>query len=205
MGILLLIYYLRVIDWRLININLSSNLNWWLITLLLLTARTKRAQVPFSSWLPAAIAAPTPVSSLVHSSTLVTAGIYLLFRLDGLFREEFKVLIIILGGVTRLIAGIGAIFEVDIKKIVALSTLRHLGIILILLRFNKVIGFIHLCYHAFFKALLFITVGLWIHRARDYQDLSKVRILFGLRKVNRIFRVVGALRLCGLPLFKWIF
>ena len=99
--------------------------------LLSLGAFTKSAQIPFSAWLPAAIAAPTPVSSLVHSSTLVTAGVYLLFRnLRDLLFNRVQNLIMFLGIRTILIASVAATNEKDIKKIVALSTLSQLGLII---------------------------------------------------------------------------
>ena len=87
---------------------------------------TKRAQLPFSAWLPAAISAPTPISSLVHSSTLVTAGVFLFFQFP-IFYSRYR---FYLGFITTLIARLSACFEIDGKKIIALSTLRHLGIII---------------------------------------------------------------------------
>jgi NADH-ubiquinone oxidoreductase chain 5 len=100
---------------------------------------TKRAQIPFSSWLPAAMAAPTPVSSLVHSSTLVTAGVYLIVRFQSALSPNKGVLMLILyvGTVTIIIAGIRALAEVDMKKIVALSTLSQLGLIISRIGINQ--------------------------------------------------------------------
>ena len=100
----------------------------------MLTSFTKSAQIPFSAWLPAAIAAPTPVSSLVHSSTLVTAGVYLVIRHRIMLVDRFYYvlhIILITGFITILMARMRAINEKDIKKMVALSTLRQLGIIFI--------------------------------------------------------------------------
>jgi len=104
--------------------------------LVVLAAITKRAQMPFSAWLPAAIAAPTPVSALVHSSTLVTAGVYLLIRFNyilGINNFLFYV-----GVFTIFISGLGANFETDLKKIIALSTLSQLGLVIITLRLGIV-------------------------------------------------------------------
>lgn len=174
-----------------------------LISLMLisLAACTKSAQIPFSAWLPAAIAAPTPVSALVHSSTLVTAGVYLLFR----FQPALSLMglswgVITVGSATIFMAGCAALFETDIKKIVALSTLSQLGVIITTLGMGiSVVAFLHLLAHAFFKALLFISVGRIIHLSRDYQDLRKVGGSFYSCPVTLRFSLLANLSLCGLP------
>lgn len=145
-----------------------------LITVFTLGLITKSAQIPFSSWLPAAIAAPTPVSSLVHSSTLVTAGIYLIIRMTSIYKKtNLSMVLLILGTLTTLIASLLALKENDIKKIVALSTLRQLGFIVSMLGLNCwFLAFRHLMNHAFFKALLFISTGNIIHSSNDSQDLK---------------------------------
>lgn len=107
------------------------NVNWTFAFLLIVGSFTKRAQIPFRAWLPAAIAAPTPVSSLVHSSTLVTAGVYLLFRhLNEIGSYSQLKVILVIGIATIIIASLSALNEKDIKKIVALSTLSQLGLIM---------------------------------------------------------------------------
>merc|ERR1712157_225677 len=126
--------------------------------------------------LPAAIAAPTPVSSLVHSSTFVTAGVYLLIRINIIIIEiNIRKYLFLLGILTIVIAGIAALIEIDIKKIIALSTLRQLGIMMIVLGIgNPILSFFHLISHAFFKAMLFICAGIIIHNIKDYQDIRKI-------------------------------
>lgn len=169
--------------------------------LIIIAAITKRAQIPFSSWLPAAIAAPTPVSALVHSSTLVTAGIYLLIRFNILLVDNLlgKFLLLI-SGLTMFIAGLGANYEFDLKKIIALSTLSQLGLIIRILSigFYK-LAFFHLLTHALFKALLFICAGSIIHNINNFQDIryiGNLRIFIPL--TSSCFNVAN-LALCGIP------
>lgn len=168
---------------------------------IVLAAITKRAQIPFSSWLPAAIAAPTPVSALVHSSTLVTAGVYLLIRFNPLILDKFVgQFLLLFSGLTMLISGLGANFEFDLKKIIALSTLRQLGLIIIILSigFPK-LAFFHLLTHAVFKALLFICAGSIIHNLSNCQD---IRIIGGLvinMPLTVTFFNIANLALCGVP------
>lgn len=132
---------------------------------------TKSAQIPFSAWLPAAIAAPTPVSTLVHSSTLVTAGVYVLYRFSGLISLELIVVLIFFSIITLIIAGLRAILEVDIKKVIALSTLRQLGVMILAISLGiKIIALFHLVVHAFFKALIFMCVGAVIFYRGGVQD-----------------------------------
>ena len=137
------------------------------LTLLVIMGMTKRAQIPFSSWLPAAIAAPTPVSALVHSSTLVTAGVYVLIR----YCNTDPTALSIIGSCTILMSGICACAESDIKKVVALRTLSQLGVMMVALgAHEKSYCFFHLISHACFKALLFICVGRCIHSLYGSQD-----------------------------------
>ena len=137
---------------------LSGSIEIELISfLVVLAAMTKRAQIPFSSWLPAAMAAPTPVSALVHSSTLVTAGVYLLIRFRPSFSYWLNVVLLLVSGLTVFVAGLEANFEFDLRKIIALSTLRQLGLIIITISVGlSGLAFFHLLTHALFKALLFI-------------------------------------------------
>merc|ERR1712226_872189 len=199
-----------------ISINVSNILNYGItfsrsiiridlgVGLVLLARITKRAQVPFSAWLPAAMAAPTPVSALVHSSTLVTAGVYLIIRLNFIFcnskRSRF---LLFIGIITILLAGAAAILEIDIKKVIALSTLSQLGVIIIILGgLEPILSFFHLLSHAYFKAILFICAGIIIHNIKDYQDIRKIRIILSNIPITIRVIIVANLSLCGLPFLR---
>lgn len=170
--------------------------------IVILASITKRAQMPFSSWLPEAIAAPTPVSALVHSSTLVTAGVYLIIRFFPTLNHFIfiKFFCFYLGVLTCLIASTAAIVENDIKKIIALSTLRQLGIIIITLGLEQPkLAFFHLITHALFKAMLFICAGAIIHIRSGNQDIRLMGKLNDLSAIHMVFFNVANLSLCGIP------
>lgn len=171
---------------------------------LVIASITKRAQFPFSVWLPAAIAAPTPISALVHSSTLVVAGVYLLFRYYPLLSVVDGLLLVLrkIGCLTLLMASFMSCFEFDIKKLVALSTLRHLGFMVYVLGIGyPVFRVFHILRHAVFKSLLFLCVGFYIHYSGFY--LQDTRQLCGIgwasSPVLISCSVVGFRSLCGLP------
>lgn len=147
------------------------------------------------------MAAPTPVRALVHSSTLVTAGVYLLIRFSRLISRSIVCNILVyLGILTTLVSSLTAIFEVDFKKVVALSTLSQLGIIISTLSIGCVIlAFIHLLVHAIFKALLFICRGKLIHIVEGSQNIRKIGgLLYNLPVTRAVIRV-SRFALCGLP------
>jgi NADH-ubiquinone oxidoreductase chain 5 len=165
-------------------------------------AITKRAQIPFSSWLPAAMAAPTPVSALVHSSTLVTAGVFLLIRFYPFLHsiKIFNTVILIIAVCTILIAGLRATTECDIKKIIALSTLSQLGIIITRIGLNAPrLAFFHMLTHALFKALLFICAGSFINCHLHTQDLRWMGNLTAQIPVATSCISIANLALCGFP------
>lgn len=168
---------------------------------IMVAAMTRRAQIPFSAWLPAAMAAPTPVSALVHSSTLVTAGVYLLIRFDYIFRYEILYnFLLVISVLTMFISGIGAIFEYDLKKIIALSTLSQLGLIIRTLCLGiTTFAFFHLLIHALFKSLLFICAGYIIHGIRDSQDIRFIGSLFTQSPLLIVYFNISNLSLCGMP------
>nr|AOY39766.1 NADH dehydrogenase subunit 5 [Hylurgops palliatus] len=200
----------------LMSIALSSNFSSWnfmfykefysgglmniLGLFIIMAAVTKSAQIPFSSWLPAAMAAPTPVSSLVHSSTLVTAGVYLLIRwFVGLPDIAVKWLLYI-SLMTMFMAGACANFEYDLKKIIALSTLSQLGMMISILCMGGVdLAFFHLLIHALFKALLFMCAGAIIHNLGGCQDIRFMGSLMNFMPLTCTCMNISNFALCGLP------
>nr|YP_009556641.1 NADH dehydrogenase subunit 5 [Buccinum undatum]QBC73539.1 NADH dehydrogenase subunit 5 [Buccinum undatum]QFG38913.1 NADH dehydrogenase subunit 5 [Buccinum undatum] len=177
-------------------------LSSWTALTITLAAMTKSAQIPFSSWLPAAMAAPTPVSALVHSSTLVTAGIFLVIRffpfLDSI--SGFKPALLFISVLTLLMAGIGANYENDLKKIIALSTLSQLGVMMMSLGLGMpYLALFHLYTHALFKALLFLCAGMFIHNSSNTQDIRHMGMLFSQAPLTTACMNIANLSLCGAP------
>merc|ERR1712105_130756 len=163
--------------------------------LILVVSFTKSAQAPFSSWLPAAMLAPTPVSALVHSSTLVTTGVYLLFR----FFPVALPLIFNIGAFTTLMAGLAALLEADSKKIIALSTLSQLGLMVSSLGIGaRSLCFAHLSTHAAFKALLFLAMGTCIHGIYGSQEFRGLGQLVRPSPLTLVVLVLASSSLCGL-------
>lgn len=189
---------------------LFSSLSLTELTTLLLTISfmTKRALYPFSSWLPEAIAAPTPISSLVHSSTLVTAGLYLIIRYSFFLYSSYPCMLFLIFSslFTSFYAGVNTIFERDLKKLIALSTLRHLGFI----GLSYSVGLPHLCFfhmltHALFKSLLFISIGdimMNLSHSQDIRFLSSGKIL---TPFSCSLMYVSLINLLGLPFMRGFF
>uniref|UniRef100_UPI0030E40D35 NADH dehydrogenase subunit 5 n=1 Tax=Austruca sindensis TaxID=1316774 RepID=UPI0030E40D35 len=182
-------YYILDKDWMMMKF------------LVMLAAMTKSAQIPFSAWLPAAMAAPTPVSALVHSSTLVTAGVYLMIRFSpALESSDIQSMLLIISCLTMFMAGLGANFEYDLKKIIALSTLSQLGVMLSILAMGYPdLSFFHLLSHALFKALLFMCAGVLIHSVSGYQDIRYMGCLIEFMPLSVSYMMVANLALCGFP------
>nr|AXH38210.1 NADH dehydrogenase subunit 5 [Pseudoniphargus sp. 1-Portugal] len=198
----------------LMSIGLLSGLGGWnyymfdmidssaVTSMILVAGLTKSAQMPFSAWLPAAMAAPTPVSSLVHSSTLVTAGVYLLIRfypvMSGI--HYFWSSLMIVSIVTMVFAGLGANFETDMKKVVALSTLSQLGLMMSILSVGLVsLSFFHLITHAMFKSSLFMCVGFMMHNLGGNQDGRQMSGFSLLSPVMMSYFLVVNMALMGFP------
>lgn len=178
---------------------ISSSL---LVPLLLLTFMTKRALYPFSSWLPMAMAAPTPISALVHSSTLVTAGLYLMLRFSYLLYASVFIikLLVAVGLFTAFYAGLNTIFETDLKKLIALSTLSHLGFIAFSFGSGLLLlSFFHLLVHALFKSLLFMTMGDIIINLNHSQDIRYLSMGASYTPFSVYTMYVSLLRLLGVP------
>nr|WMQ78019.1 NADH dehydrogenase subunit 5 [Spatalia doerriesi] len=169
--------------------------------MIIMAAMTKSAQIPFSSWLPAAMAAPTPVSALVHSSTLVTAGVYLLIRFNNLLVDMFFLkLLLLFSGLTMFMAGICANYEFDLKKIIALSTLSQLGLMMSILSMGlPMLAFFHLLTHAMFKALLFMCAGAIIHLMNDIQDIRFMGGISFFVPLTSLMMNISNMALCGIP------
>lgn len=187
--------------WLITNIWETSILKYQVIAIIV-AAITKSAQMPFSSWLPAAIAAPTPVSALVHSSTLVTAGVFLIIRFYNFLHTlpYFNSLILFIAVSTIFIAGLSATTECDIKKIIALSTLSQLGIIMTAIGLNAPnLAYFHIVTHALFKALLFICAGAFINEHLHTQDLRWMGNLLAQIPTARACIILANLALCGFP------
>ncbi|YP_008963252.1 NADH dehydrogenase subunit 5 (mitochondrion) [Babylonia areolata] len=177
-------------------------LTTWVCLCITLAAMTKSAQIPFSSWLPAAMAAPTPVSALVHSSTLVTAGVFLIIRFFPFLSlvNGFQVALLFISVLTLLMAGIGANYENDLKKIIALSTLSQLGVMMMSLAMGMpYLALFHLYTHALFKALLFLCAGMIIHNSSNTQDIRHMGLLFSQAPLTVACLNIANLSLCGAP------
>nr|YP_010516633.1 NADH dehydrogenase subunit 5 [Hulodes caranea]UXN44134.1 NADH dehydrogenase subunit 5 [Hulodes caranea] len=170
-------------------------------SMIIMAAMTKSAQIPFSSWLPAAMAAPTPVSALVHSSTLVTAGVYLLIRFNMLLLDTlFLKILLLLSGLTMFMAGVSANYEFDLKKIIALSTLSQLGLMMSILSMGLPdLAFFHLLTHAMFKALLFMCAGVIIHMMNDMQDIRFMGGISFYIPLTSLCMNISNMALCGIP------
>nr|YP_010352991.1 NADH dehydrogenase subunit 5 [Prionopetalum kraepelini]UOF70474.1 NADH dehydrogenase subunit 5 [Prionopetalum kraepelini] len=202
-GLLIAIGWLMIFgSWNFYSLEEFSMTNFWVIICVLVAGLTKSAQVPFSAWLPAAMAAPTPVSALVHSSTLVTAGVYLLIRFSSLLESfnSLKGILFFLAVMTMFLAGLGANFEMDLKKIVALSTLSQLGLMMSMVALgNEVFAFFHLITHALFKAMLFLCAGSIIHVMGGNQDIRFMGGAGNSLMLSLMFLNIANFSLCGFP------
>ncbi len=177
--------------------------------LLFVGACGKSAQIPLFVWLPDAMAGPTPVSALIHAATMVTAGVYLLTRMNPLIAEAASWIpwtIAIVGALTALFAATIAVAQNDIKKVLAYSTISQLGYMFLAVGSGAYIAAIfHMVTHAFFKALLFLGSGSVIHGMGDEQDMRRMGALRKLLPITAVTFIVGWLAIAGFPLFSGFF
>jgi NADH-quinone oxidoreductase subunit L len=180
-----------------------------LVTLGLLGgAVAKSAQLPLHTWLPDAMEGPTPVSALIHAATMVTAGVYLIVRTSPLFELAASVqdTAAVLGAFTIVMAGLIALVQTDIKRVIAYSTMSQIGFMFLAVGIGAYAdGMFHLLTHAFFKALLFLTAGIVIHALTAEQDIRKMGGLGKLMPKTYIAFLVGGLALVGIPPFSGFF
>ncbi|SES09513.1 NADH dehydrogenase subunit L [Pedobacter rhizosphaerae] len=188
---------------------LPGNDTMVLITILLfIGACGKSAQLPLFTWLPDAMAGPTPVSALIHAATMVTAGIYMIARSSVLFdlAPLTQHIIAVVGIATALIAAIIALTQTDIKKVLAYSTVSQLGYMFLGLGVGAYTGsFFHVLTHAFFKALLFLGAGSVIHAMHHEQDMRHMGGLKGKLKTTFATMMIGTIAIAGLPPFSGFF
>jgi NADH-quinone oxidoreductase subunit L len=171
-------------------------------------AVAKSAQIPLQTWLPDAMEGPTPVSALIHAATMVTAGVYLIARTHVIFEQARTIELIAAGtgALTLLVAGLIALVQTDIKRVIAYSTMSQIGYMFLGAGVGAYAnGMFHLMTHAFFKALLFMAAGLAIHALAGEQDIRQMRGIGKLMPFTKWCFLVGALALVGIPPFSGFF
>jgi NADH-quinone oxidoreductase subunit L len=171
-------------------------------------AVAKSAQLPLHTWLPDAMEGPTPVSALIHAATMVTAGVYLIVRTHVLFELAPVVMhtAALLGGITLVLAGLIALVQVDIKRVIAYSTMSQIGYMFVGASIGAYSnGMFHLLTHAFFKALLFLAAGILIHALAGEQDIRKLAGSGRLAPFTSLVFLAGSLALVGIPPFGGFF
>ena len=175
---------------------------------LFIGAMGKSAQIPLFTWLPDAMAGPTPVSALIHAATMVTAGIYMVIRANALFELSPEVLHFVgwIGLVTALLGAAIGLFQNDIKKVLAYSTVSQLGYMFMGLGASAyTASFFHVMTHAFFKALLFLGAGSVIHAMSDEQDIRRMGGLKSKMPITFITFMLGTIAIAGIPPFAGFF
>ena len=211
MILLLIIIIFLTKGWKLTRLEFLNQTNQKWIKLLLfstlIAAIGKSAQFSLHPWLPAAMEGPTPVSALLHSSTMVVAGIFLLIRITKISRTtKFLYTCSIIGALTAIFAATSAFRQHDLKKIIAYSTTRQLGLMLLAIGLgNPKIALFHICTHAFFKAMLFLCSGRIIHKHKKEQDLRKMSNIKISLPVTSACLLLGRVSLMGIPFLSGFF
>ena len=188
--------------------NYFTKFLYYICFFFILGAVGKSAQLGLHMWLPEAMEGPTPVSSLIHAATMVTAGIFLIIRSNLLFQwcTDLSIIIIGLGSLTAFVGSTIGVFQLDIKKIIAYSTCSQLGYMFLACGLNGYsFSLYHLTNHAFFKALLFLIAGYIIHAINNEQDIRKLGGLFAILPFAYIGINIGSLSLLGFPFFSGFF
>ena len=173
----------------------------------LIAAIGKSAQFSLHPWLPAAMEGPTPVSALLHRSTMVVAGVFLLIRITRITKKKiFLFSCSIIGALTAIFAATSAFRQNDIKKIIAYSTTSQLGLMVVAIGTGKPnIALFHICTHAFFKAMLFLCSGRIIHRHKKEQDLRNISNIKSRLPITSACLLLGSIRLMGIPFLRGFF
>nr|YP_009744382.1 NADH dehydrogenase subunit 5 [Oxyopes hupingensis]QIE13335.1 NADH dehydrogenase subunit 5 [Oxyopes hupingensis] len=193
---------LSLMNWEL---NMNESFSLLILIMLMLASCTKSAQFPFSAWLPMAMSAPTPISALVHSSTLVTAGIYLMIRMSSIIHPMMLISLMMISSITALYAGMSANWEQDMKKIIALSTLSQMAMMMFAVSMkSSPLSYFHLIIHAYFKSLMFMCAGIMIHES-SYQDMRMMKMNSNFNPSINSILGISNMALMGLPFTSGFF
>ena len=213
-GIFILGYLFSTLDYATLKTAIAGATNidlYWLSAAalcLFIGATGKSAQIPLYTWLPDAMAGPTPVSALIHAATMVTAGIFMITRLNFVFdlTPDVQSIIAVIGAITALVAATIGLVQNDIKKVLAYSTVSQLGLMFLALGLGAYeVAVFHVITHAFFKACLFLGSGSVIHALHGEQDMRKMGGLKKAMPITFITMLVSSLAISGVPVFSGFF